>query len=423
MKFRSPEVMPSSIDDILNEKDDLGLLSDVLPRKVKKASSNDPVITNFLELQEFVKLNGREPSMSIDSEKYLAVRLRSYRSRSELQVKVHEYDEFCLLSGDTSTTTNTGTKPAPTETEASSLDDILNEDDDLGLLEDIDTSIYKIEHISETTLTSRTKPDEIAQRKACSDFYKYQRFFEQIHEILRTDAVMLHDRIVEADITIGQIFILNGMLCYVDSRIKEGSTTDGRDNPRIRVIFENATETNILKHSLLKALWDDKLSRRIDLQNNLFSDNCVAISRKDKPTGFIYILATESKTPELALLKGSNSLVKIGYTTQDVSKRVKNAETDPTYLCAPVKVLSIIDCFNLNPQKFENLIHAFLNKQRLNVTMRDSTGRTYQPEEWFTVTPKTAMEVCRRIIDGSIVRYRMDNTTGKIVKKITKVTN
>lgn len=418
MKFRTPDAtLPSSIDDILNEEDDFGLLSDIQPRKRKKATSTDPVITNFIELQDFVRINGREPSIDIDGEKYLAVRLRSYRMRTELQTKVREYDEFRLLADTVSATTESVVKSVPVEKEASSIDDILNEDDDLGLLEDIDASIYKIEHISEKTLASRTKPEEIAQRKACSDFYKYQRFFEQIHELLRSDAVMIHDRIVEADISVGQVFILNGMLCYIDSRVKEGTTNDGRDDPRIRVIFENATEINILKRSLLKALWDDKLSRRIDFHNNLFSDNCVVISRKDKPTGFIYILATESKAPELALLKGSNTLVKIGYTTQDVSKRVKNAETDPTYLCAPVKVLSIIDCFNLNPQKFENLIHAFLSKQRLNVTMRDCTGKTYQPEEWFMVTPKTAVEVCRRIIDGSIVQYRMDNTTGRIVKK------
>lgn len=269
----------------------------------------------------------------------------------------------------------------PDTTLPSSIENILSEDDNLGLFKDIDTSIYKIEHISEKTLTSRTKPEEVAHCKSCGDFYKYQRFFEQIHEFLHSDAVMLHDRIVEADISVGQVFILNGMLCYIDSRIKEGTTNDGLDAPRLRVIFKNATETNMLTRSLLKDLWNDKISRRIDFHNNLFSDNCVVISRKDKPTGFIYILATESKAPELAQLKGSNSLVKIGYTTQDVSKRVKNAEPDPTYLCAPVKILSITNCFNLNPPKFENLIHTFLSKQRLNVTMRDCTGKTYQPEE------------------------------------------
>ena len=109
--------------------------------------------------------------------------------------------------------------------------------------------------------------------------------------------------------------------------------------------------------------------------------------------------------------------MKIGYSTQTVQERIKYAEKSSTYLEAPVKVLAEIACYNLNSQKFEHLVHAFLHCQKLNMTFIDSKGKAYHPDEWFTVDCQTAVEVCQRIIDGTITRYRMDNTTGKMVKK------
>lgn len=76
-----------------------------------------------------------------------------------------------------------------------------------------------------------------------------------------------------------------------------------------------------------------------------------------------------------------------------------------------------MECYNLNPNKFETLIHGFLHSQRLKVTLTGKNGKAYHPNEWFSVPLDTAREVVKRIIDGSIVHYRIDNTTGKIVMK------
>ena len=135
------------------------------------------------------------------------------------------------------------------------------------------------------------------------------------------------------------------------------------------------------------------------------------------PTGYIYILNSESSAPELSSLKQAGLLVKIGYSTQDVHERIKNAENEPTYLEAPVKLMASIACYNLNPQKFEHLIHAFLHKHRITMTLIGKNGNLYHPQEWFSVDWQTALEICQRIIDGSIVNYRMDDTTGKVVAK------
>lgn len=107
----------------------------------------------------------------------------------------------------------------------------------------------------------------------------------------------------------------------------------------------------------------------------------------------------------------------MGFSTQSVEERVKNAVNDPTYLEAPVRILASLDCYNLNPQKVEHLIHAFLVKQRLNMTFISSKGVPYHPTEWFAVDRDTAIDVAKHIVAGDIMEYRMDNTTGRLKRK------
>lgn len=189
---------------------------------------------------------------------------------------------------------------------------------------------------------------------------------------------------------------------------------DGRYNPRLRVIFENGTESNHLLRSLAKRLYTDETGRRIIRDADSVVDAFNNISHKDKRAGQIYFVTTKSENPDL---KGIPNLVKIGYTEQTVEERTKNAERDTAFLEAPVKILASMECYNLNPNKFETLIHGFLHAQRLKMTLIGKDGKAYHPKEWFSVPLDTAREVVKRIIDGSIVHYRMDNTTGRLVKK------
>ena len=173
-------------------------------------------------------------------------------------------------------------------------------------------------------------------------------------------------------------------------------------------------ETDILKLSLAKALYNDENGRRVLPDPEKFAERFSGITHKDKATGCIYILASETKAPELAEFKRQGRLVKIGYSSQSVEERIKGAEEDPTYLEAPVRILASLDCYNLNPQKVEHLIHAFLSKQRINMTLISSKGKPYHPTEWFAVDRDTAITVAQHIVQGDIMKYRMDNTTGKI---------
>lgn len=403
--------MARTMAELLAEEDDMGLLADeTLPsRKPKDAPKDDQAVSNFKALIEFFQQHRREPNKDAAEERSLAIRLETYRTRDDLRAKVQAYDTAGLLH-----------EKAACRREVTSLDDIFD-DDDMGLLNGVDTSIFSMNHARPAK--EKELPEEIGTSKPCADFYRFEKFFQDLQGILRSKSVMLERLSSKSEATLGQVFILRGLLCYVDSVIstggKDGADTSGASpaNPRFRVIFANGTETDLLKLSLARALYKDPHSRRVNFDPNLFSDKTVSISHKDSPTGFIYILGTESTAPALANLKAAGKLVKIGYSTQDIHERIKNAENERTYLEAPVRVLASIACYNLNPQKFENLIHAFLYQQRVNIALTSKDGSTYHPEEWFAVDRDTAVAVCERIIDGSIVKYRMDNVSGKMVGK------
>ena len=423
MKLRfTPRKMATSLDAIFEEEDILGLLSDVIQARKKQDSDGNQVISKFLEIVEFYKIHKREPDKNAtkEEERKLAWRLDGCRTRPDLREKIIGYDSVGLLTETTAPPILNKYPPdklaaPPTAVrEVTSLDDIFD-DDDLDLLGGIDTSIFTITNV--TPRTDKNMPDEIASHKPCEDFYLYEKLFEDVQRVLNSKTVMLERFSSESEAAVGQMFILRGQLCYVDRILKEDMSESKRDNPRLRVIFENGTEADLLKRSLARALYKDPHSRRVNFDPNLFSKQSFTISHKDKPTGYIYILSSETTAPALASLKATGKLVKIGYSSQDVHERIKNAHTDPTYLEAPVRLLAKIDCFNLNPQKFENLIHAFLYQQKLNMTLISSSGKPYHPEEWFAVSLETAVEVCNRIIDGTITQYRVDNTSGVIIKK------
>lgn len=413
--------LPKDIDEILAQDDEFGLLANVQPRSgsTQAARDNDPVLNNFLDIVDFVREHNREPELSSPEERSLARRLRKYRESDDLCRRVSKYDHLGLLRP-VSAPEPPATDRLPAQEELrqepsqpASLDDILASDT-LGLLDDINFEIFDLQHVKpEEGQDERDVPDVIGRQRPCENFENYKETFENLHKILKTDAVIRRSFKQESTIRPGQFFLLRGQLCYIAERLQDGEYK-GRDNPRLLVIFDNQTEIEILKLSLARALYADKQSKWLDLSPNLLSDGSVQILPGSTRSGYIYILATESTAPELAHWKLQGNLVKIGFTTTSVEERLRNAEKDRTYLCAPVKLLYVLECYNLDIQFFEKIIHAFLNDRRLGITMIDNNGKRYHPEEWFTVSAKTALDVARHIIDGTINRYRLDSTSGTI---------
>ncbi|OOE83502.1 hypothetical protein BZG73_11635 [Salinivibrio siamensis] len=418
-----------SLDDIFAGPDEFGLL-DV---EAKKSSSGAPLeVSRFEEISMFVDQKGKAPQADGRDllEKRLARRLKSYTAREDLLSALKPYDRHNLLpepaASNQEATLHDEERPSHASSEPSertsktdvgqaenvtSLDDIFASEA-FSEFDQGEDSIFDPVHVSFDK--SREEPDEIAQRRVCQDFYAFEPIFRDLHEKLKTGDVKAARFQQASQVQPGDAFILEGVMCLVDEVGEYREDNQGRYDPRLRIIFENGTESNHLLQSLAKRLYQEPTGRRIIRDAESIVDAFNNVNHKDKRVGQIYFVTTLSDKPALREIP---NLLKIGYTELTVDERTKNAERDTAFLEAPVKKLASIECYNLNPNKFETLIHGFLHAQRIKMTLTGKDGKEYHPKEWFSVPLETAREVVKRIIDGSIVDYRMDNTTGRLVKK------
>jgi hypothetical protein len=164
---------------------------------------------------------------------------------------------------------------------------------------------------------------------------------------------------------------------------------------------------------LLRSLWKRlKVSWKMIIDvvdNNLFS-----IKDDDNQNWYIYILKSLSKDENISTIK---DLYKIWFSTTTVEERIKNAEKDPTYLMAPVNIIEVFQCYNMNPQKLEKLLHRFFWKVCLNLDIFDNSWNRYIPREWFVVPLNVIIEAVLMIIDWNIVNYLYDEEREVIVEK------
>lgn len=377
----------------LIEDDDLGLLN-VTPKQSNGLTEDERLTESFFEIVEFRRQQGREPrnDMTNVQEARLAMRLSSLRKDSEKAKALIDLDEFGLL--------------VPVK-QPESIDDILA-DDDLNLLSSRpEDSIFDVKHIPD----AKELPDYIAQRRPCRDFSRFDPLFKQCHADLQSGKRILRSFVNEQQIETGEFFILRGVMVYVaDMGAKEKKNK--KVNARLRCIFENGTEGDLLLRSLARNLYKD--GRRITENEDRLMDDLNNITEEDGQTGFIYILRSLSTDPQIASL---DNLYKIGFSTVPVEERIKNAKDDPTYLMAPVHIVEAFECFNLNPQKLELLLHKFFGKVCLEIDVFDSSGKRHTPREWFMVPLPTIEEALELIISGEVMDYFYDDEARLICRK------
>ncbi|WP_235922028.1 GIY-YIG nuclease family protein [Flavobacterium phycosphaerae] len=295
-------------------------------------------------------------------------------------------------------------------------------DDDFGLLDTDDTlEIFKLKNVPSSK--DREEADFVARRKPIKDseFTTYEPAFLKVHEELRKGLRKLKPfDSTETNLEEGRFYILDGILLFlerVDVEEKERKIPSGnrvRKDGRTRIIFENGTESNMLYRSLGKQLLNNgKIVTETDssIENELFK-NANIVNEDDTETGWIYILKSKSTNKDIASIK---DLYKIGFSKVDVKDRVKNAKKEPTYLMADVHIVSTIKCYNINPHKFEQLLHRFFAEVCLNVDIYDENGRRITPREWFVVPLPVIDKVIDLIIAESIVNYRYDSVLQDIV--------
>src|SRR5262249_36929375 len=218
---------------------------------------------------------------------------------------------------------------------------------------------------------------------------------------------------LKAEIRPGSWFIVGGQKAYVADMGEIFSNMQGRTDARLRVIFDNGTESNLLMRSLQRALHKDEAGRRITdpVPGPLFGSENV---NGDQASGVIYVLRSKSDHPVVAANR--DVLHKIGVTSGNVARRFVNAKLDPTFLMADVEIVATYELYNVNRTKLENLIHRIFDRARLDIEIKDRFGQPVIPREWFLVPLFVISEAVDRIKDGTITGYLYDPKAAALVR-------
>ena len=196
---------------------------------------------------------------------------------------------------------------------------------------------------------------------------------------------------------------------------ERGETTYNRRkerNNRLRVIFENGTEADLLMRSLFCALYDggrlvsEPDETELKLEGPVNEDDCL--------TGCVYVLKSASRLPEVRAIP---HLYKIGVSSVPLEERIAHARHEATYLMADVIPVRKWDCYNLDARKAENLLHHFFAAACLDLEIRDGSGRLCRPREWFSVPLGIIEQVIPLLLDGSIIHYRYDPESMTLEKR------
>lgn len=380
-----------SLEDIFND-DPFGLL-DIKPSGAPARNADERLVASFEEINLFYEKNNREPvSGNSVQEHQLKSRLNGIRADLQKVEMLKPYDRFNLL--------------AVVQKPIESIADIWD-DDDFGLLETSAESIFDLKHVPKET----TMPDYIASRKPCLDFENFEHLFIACHQDLAKKNRRLYPFKNEQQIDKGYFFVLKGILLYV-ADVSEKEKTSGKVNARLRCIFENGTESDMLLRSLAAELY--KNGRRVTEKTEKLLDNLNQISADDQESGYIYVLRSLTDHPEIKSIK---NLFKIGFSTITVEERIKNAHLEPTYLFAPVVIVSAFKCYNMNTQKLELLLHTFFGSSCLNIDIFDKAGKRSTPREWFIAPIDVIEQAIEFIINGEIVDYKYEPNAQIIVNR------
>lgn len=384
------------LDELRVELDELGP-----SKKIHSAYTpqEERIIAGFEDIERFFEQHGRAPMHGEDRdifERLYAVRLDKIRGSEECRAILTDKDKHGLLTGESAAVKH-------------ALDN-LNDDtllSELGGLMDI-TNLTHVKSRAEIKAA-----EDIAKRTPCSEFEKFKPLFAKVQEELASGMRITRKFKDDAQIRQTDFFILGGQKVYVAEKGEEFIADYGRPDRRLRVIYDNGTESDILMRSLQRALNKDETSRRITdpSAGPLFSD---VIEEGDRETGTIYVLRSMSNH---TLIKEHRDVIhKIGVTSGDIERRIINAKLDPTFLMAEVEIVASYELSNINQVKLENLIHRFFEPAKLNIEIKDRFGNPIVPREWFLVPLYVIDEAIEKIRDRSIVNFRYDPNLGKIIE-------
>lgn len=393
-------------------------LADFAPpeKKTGRGPREERIIAGFEEIQRFVEQHGHAPRHGEGRdifERIYATRLDRLRMLDDCRALLEPLDHQGLLAG--------GAAEAAPVAEDMDTDALLAElESALG-----PSDISELRHVR--TAEEKRAAEEIANREKCEDFEQFKPLFEQVQadidsgarisQPIRKDAGFL-----KTDIRAGEFFILGGQIAYVAEVGEPFKAPNGENDARLRVIYSNGTESNLLLRSLQRALYKDDTSRRVsDPQAGpLFvrEERSPFVGQPeddDLASGTIYVLRSKSDHPLVSANR--EVLHKIGVTGGDVARRLANCKLDPTFLMADVEVVATYTLYNINRTKLENLIHRIFDPARLDIEIKDRFGNPVVPREWFLVPRFVVDDAVEKIRDGTITGYVYDPKAAQLVRR------
>lgn len=357
-------------------------------KKTGRTPREERIIAGFEDIQRFVGEHGHAPRHGDDKdifERLYAIRLDRLRDQEECRTLLMPFDHQGLL--------NSVEVREPQGGYTMTDDELLAElaGDDEG------SDIQNLRYVRSNA--EKREAEEIAQRERCEDFERFQPLFEQVQRELQSGVRVTRTFIRDASIEEGQFFILGGQTVYVAEVGETIKAPNGESDARLRVIYSNGTESNLLRRSLQRALYKDDAGRRITDADAgpLFGET---LEPDDIESGTIYVLRSHSTHPFVA--EHRELIHKIGVTGGKVETRIAGANKDATYLLADVEVVATYKLHNINRTRMENLFHRLFSPAQIELTIPDRFGNPVKPREWFLVPLHVINEAVECIRDGSI---------------------
>lgn len=232
-------------------------------REAKRSPLEERVLAGFEEIQRWVTEHGRAPQHGegLDIfERLYAVRLERIRDQPELRTLVEATDHQSLLTGGADHPNNPATM---------SEDELASELEGIG---DLASDITTLQHVRSRKEIEAA--EEIASRRPCRDFEIFRPIFERVRADLRNGVRQARafnkdvGNNTDARIRTGDFYIVGGQMAYVAEMGERYKTPEGAQQARLRVIYDNGTESDLLIRSLQTALYKDVAGRRITEPND-----------------------------------------------------------------------------------------------------------------------------------------------------------
>lgn len=390
-------------DDDIELLGELGVEADPVATGGRTAKEQR-IIAGFEEIERWIAEHGCPPAHGESRdifERLYAVRLDRIRESAECRALLAGLDAKGLLEphGEPS---ESRVQEAPGDYELLAA---------LGVATEPVDDVTKLVHVRPREEIKAA--EEIAHRNPCKDFALFKPLFEKVQQELNSGERPTLPYKDNAETKKGDLFILDGQKVVVAEMGEPFVSDYGRPDRRLRVVYDNATESDLLLRSLQRALNKDKASRRITEPDfgPLFSADA---AEDDLPTGYIYVLRSKSENPFVA--EHRSVIHKIGVTGGDVKSRVANAKKDPTYLLADVEIVATFKLANINRQRLEALLHKFFGSARLDLKLQDRFNGQVEPREWFLVPLPVIEQAIEMLREGSIGNFRYDPTTARVVE-------